>query len=89
MTRKERDKTALRLVMEWFEGEADDFTEDEIRDGVRFALVGGPAPPWWAEVVYDLRSANREHREATAPPQRCAACGGRGWLGVAETEEIA
>jgi len=80
MTRKERDKTALRLAMEFLTGEADDFTEEEIVDGIRFALIGGPAPPWWAEVVYEMREVNRELREQSDERVRCEACDGKGWL---------
>lgn len=83
MTRKERDKLALRLAMDFLTGEADDFTEEEIVDGIRFALIGGDAPPWWAEVAYEMRAINREHREQVRDERvRCEACEGRGWLDV-------
>lgn len=81
VTRKERDKTALQLALDFLTGEADDLTKAEIVEGIRFALLGGDAPPWWAEVVYEMRAINREYREQARDVRvRCEPCEGRGWL---------
>ena len=65
MTRKERDKMALRIAEEYLAGEAIARPTAEVLDAVRFAL-GGPCPPWWAEEAYELRAIRRENREDAA-----------------------
>lgn len=63
MTRKERDQMALRLAMDYLEDAEVARSREEVLDAVRYALIGGPCPAWWAEVAYELRAIRREHRE--------------------------
>ena len=57
---------ALRLAMEYLQGDETARSRVEVLDGVRYALIGGPCPPWWAEVAYELRAIRREYREEVA-----------------------
>jgi hypothetical protein len=62
VTRREKHMTALDLAEDFLTGQSDR-TKGEIIDAIRFARGRGECPPWWAEVVFELRAIRREDRE--------------------------
>ena len=65
MTRREKHMTALDLAEEFLAGDSER-TKREIIHAIRFARGRGDCPPWWSEVVYELRAERREDREESA-----------------------
>lgn len=74
MTRREKHMTVLDLMEDYLAGDTDcleagrfSLDRSELLHAVRWARGRETdAPPWWAELVYELRAGRREDREEAA-----------------------